>query len=187
MQDGANYYRQYARRPEGLELSNNYNLCTIHRAENTDDPSRLRGILSALDEIARTSQTVIPVHPRTRKILEADSFDISRLTLIEPVGYLEMVWLIDHCQMVLTDSGGLQKEAFFFAKPCITLRDQTEWIELVDHGFNKITGTEKSTILDVYQNSEFNRDFDIDLYGRGRASEVIVNTLLRTPGIGDGK
>lgn len=178
MLDGAKYYRNLARKPDAVALSDNYNLCTIHRAENTDDPERLGSILSALNEIAETKQVVIPIHPRTRKILEMGNFDISHITFTDPVGYLNMVWLIDHCDLVLTDSGGLQKEAFFFATPCITLRDQTEWVELVDHGFNKVTGANKSAILDVYHNAEFNQDFNLDLYGLGRASEVIVSRLV---------
>jgi len=182
MQDSAIYYRNLAQKPIAVTLSGNYNLCTVHRAENTDNPERLVNILSALNDIAGQKQVLIPIHPRTRKILEKGNFNTSNLTFTEPVGYLNMVWLIEHCDLVLTDSGGLQKEAFFFSKPCLTLRDETEWVELVDHGFNTVTGADKLKILDAYHNAEFNQDFNINLYGAGRASEVIVSKLIGDTG-----
>ena len=182
MQDSAIYYRNLAQKPSAVTLSGNYNLCTIHRAENTDNPERLGNILSALNDIAGQKQVLIPIHPRTRKILEMGSFDTSNLTFTEPVGYLSMVWLIEHCDLVLTDSVGLQKEAFFFSKPCLTLRDETEWVELVDHGFNTVTGADKLKILNAYHNAEFNQDFNVNFYGAGRASEVIVSKLIGDTG-----
>lgn len=95
-------------------------LCTIHRAENTDDPQRLLNIFEALNEIAKDAQIVLPLHPRTRKILENLKLNTQNIEIIDPVGYLDMVWLIDHYNLIMTYSGGLQKEAFFFSTPCIT-------------------------------------------------------------------
>ena len=178
MQDGAIYYKKLAQQPGTVNFSDNFVLSTIHRAENTDDSGRLHEILAALNSIAAHKKVLLPIHPRTRKFVEQGNYPIDRLTLIEPVGYLNMVWLIDHCDLVITDSGGLQKEAFFFSKPCITLRDETEWEELVDHGFNRIAGASKAKILDLFHHAEFNRDYAIDLYGGGHASEAIVNSLL---------
>jgi len=116
----------------------------------------------------------LPLHPRTKKILQSGDYNISNLTIFEPVSYLNMVWLIEHCALVMTDSGGLQKEAFFFSKPCITFRDETEWIELIDNGFNKLVSAEKNEIADCFQSAEFNTDCLIDLYGSGTASKRIV-------------
>ena len=180
MQDGAMFYRDLAVQPENVPLLNDFVLCTIHRAENTDDTGRLTNIITALNEIAEQKRVILPLHPRTKKILEQGNYDISNLTIIEPVGYLNMVWLIDHCGVVMTDSGGLQKEAFFFSKPCITLRDETEWVELVENGVNVLVGADKAKILDVYKNkSTFSSaNTSLDLYGGGHASERIVIELL---------
>jgi UDP-GlcNAc3NAcA epimerase len=140
MQDGANYYREFSMAPSGLKCSSDFILCTMHRAENTDSLERLSGIVEALKVLAKSKQVVMPLHPRTKKALSEHNLELTGVTLIEPVGYLNMVWLIDNCSKVLTDSGGLQKEAFFFGKPCVTMRDETEWVELVDNKFNVLSG-----------------------------------------------
>jgi UDP-GlcNAc3NAcA epimerase len=132
-------------------------------------------------EIAKEKQVILPLHPRTKNILDNLKLNIQNLTLIHPVGYLEMVWLINNCDFVMTDSGGLQKEAYFFEKQCITLRDETEWIELVECGANTLVGADKNKIIEAYRNnSEFNKqNSKLDLYGGGRASENIVKELLK--------
>lgn len=181
MQDGAIFYKQYARKPQ-INIEDNFILCTIHRAENTDDYSRLKNIFEAIEEIAMQEQVILPLHPRTKKILENHQYKFSKnIMLIAPIGYLEMVWLISHSRLVMTDSGGLQKEAFFFQKPCITLRDETEWIELIEHKFNVLVGANKTKIVAAYKNSQsfFSTSFDINLYGLGKASEKIVKELLK--------
>lgn len=177
MQDGATFYKKLAIKPK-LKIDDNFILCTIHRAENTDDEKRLRDIFEALEEIALEKQIILPLHPRTKKMIENLGLKLENLTIIEPIGYLEMVWLIDNCMLVMTDSGGLQKEAFFFHKPCITLRDETEWVELVEHNFNILVGADKEKILDTYQRHQFNQDFNLDFYGMGKASEKIVSELI---------
>lgn len=179
MQDGAMFYKNLALKPN-IEIKNSFILCTIHRAENTDDETRLRSIFEALNEIAKEKQVILPLHPRTKKILENLKLDISNLTIIEPVGYLEMVWLIDNCDFVMTDSGGLQKEAYFFEKQCITLRDETEWVELVECGANTLVGADKEKIIKTYRNNaKFNKqNLKLDLYGGGKASKNIINELL---------
>lgn len=150
MQDGAIFYKKLALKPV-FTMKEDYILCTIHRAENTDDEIRLRNIFEALNEIGKEKQIVLPLHPRTKKIVSSLQLNIENLTIMEPVGYLEMVWLIDNCSLVMTDSGGLQKEAYFFKKNCITLRDETEWVELVNKGFNVLVGADKEKILEAYQ------------------------------------
>jgi UDP-GlcNAc3NAcA epimerase len=179
MYDGALFYKELAKKPS-CDIAKEYVLCTVHRAENTDDIERLKSIFEALDEIAKEKQIILPLHPRTKKIVQNLQLNIKNLTLIDPVGYLEMVWLIDNCELVMSDSGGLQKEAYFFKKPCITLRDETEWVELVEIGVNKLVGANKSKILEAYKNdSKFNiENSKLDLYGDGKASEKIVKGLL---------
>ncbi|MBD3843938.1 MAG: UDP-N-acetylglucosamine 2-epimerase (non-hydrolyzing), partial [Campylobacterales bacterium] len=184
MQDGAIFYKKLAVKPSIIQNSKlniqNYILCTIHRAENTDDEIRLRNIFEALNEIAKEKQIILPLHPRTKKILENLKLDISNLTIIDPVGYLEMVWLIDNCDFVMTDSGGLQKEAYFFEKQCITLREETEWVELVECRANTLVGADKEKILEAFKNhSAFNiENSSLDLYGGGKASKNIIKELL---------
>ena len=179
MQDGAIFYKNLAV-PPNIDLKDNYILCTIHRAENTDDEKRLRNIFEALRIISKNKQIILPVHPRTKKIIEHFAINTKNITLIDPVGYLGMVWLISHCSMVMTDSGGLQKEAFFFEKPCITLRDETEWIELVENRFNVLVGAAQEKIVDTFinYNKLFATDYSLDLYGDGEASKNIVLELL---------
>jgi len=177
MQDGAMFYKDLAVKPK-CDIKEYYILCTIHRAENTDNEMRLRDIFEALNEIGNEKQIILPLHPRTRKIIEKLNISIDNLSIIEPVGYLEMVWLIDNCTLVMTDSGGLQKEAFFFEKPCITLRDETEWVELVENGFNVLVGADKDKMIESYKKQKFNYNFDLNLYGGGDASRKIIRELV---------
>lgn len=155
-------------------------LCTIHRAENTDDLDRLRAITNALSEIHRQTPVVCPLHPRTRKLAAENNIELPFM-VVDPVGYFDMIELLKHCQAVVTDSGGLQKEAYFFSKPCITLRDETEWTELVDSGCNVLAGANRERILQCWS-TLFQRqaDFKSRLYGDGHAAEKIVDTLLRS-------
>lgn len=176
MQDGAIFYKSLAKKPD-YSIDENYILSTIHRAENTDDLTRLTSIIQALNKINEDKQVIVPLHPRTKKIIKEHELSVE-FTVIEPVGYLEMVWLIDNCDLVMTDSGGLQKEAFFFQKHCITLRDETEWVELIENRFNVLAGANKEKILNLYQSFEFADDFGLDLYGGGKASEKIIQELL---------
>lgn len=175
MQDGAMFYGNLAIKPN-ITLKDNYILSTIHRAENTDNIQRLKEIIEALNEIHKNKQVIVPLHPRTKNIIAQNNISVD-FTIIDPVGYLEMVYLIKNSNMIITDSGGLQKEAFFFAKPCITMRDETEWTELVEHRFNVLAGANKDRILDYYKNFNFNNNFSIDLYGGGNASYNIIKEL----------
>lgn len=179
MMDAALHYRSQARPPAafidlGLEPGD-FLLCTIHRAENTDSPERLRAIFQGLSESALP--IVLPVHPRTRKTMEQLQLSAApQVHLIEPVGYLEMSWLEMNCVAVVTDSGGVQKEAYFHGKPCITLRDETEWVELVELGVNTLTGADPESIA-RHINRPMARFSLGDLYGDGQASEYIARTL----------
>ena len=129
-----------------------YTLATVHRAENTDDRERLRKVLTALVELARDEPVVVPLHPRTRAAMNAMGWSPSshsRLCLIEPVGPLDMVALERSARVILTDSGGVQKEAYWLGVPCVTLRDETEWVETVRAGWNVLAGVEPARVVDA--------------------------------------
>jgi len=179
MKDGAMFYKRLAVKPNFM-IRDKFILSTIHRAENTDDDTRLRNIFESLNEIALDQQVILPLHPRTKKIIENLEINTNNLTIVDPIGYLEMIWLISHCSCVMTDSGGLQKEAFFFEKQCLTLRDETEWVELVECGANILVGADSEKIIKTYQNSsEFNlENKNLNLYGSGNASINIIKELL---------
>ncbi|MBT4333082.1 MAG: UDP-N-acetylglucosamine 2-epimerase (non-hydrolyzing) [Candidatus Cloacimonetes bacterium] len=180
MQDAAIFYTDLAQKPE-IEVPEEFILATIHRAENTDDPKRLTSIFNALNKISHKLPIILPLHPRTKKIISISKLITtnSQLIFIDPVGYLEMIYLLQNCSLVMTDSGGLQKEAFFFRKPCVTLRDETEWVELVENGFNEIVGANENKIISGYKKmSKKQNDYKINLYGNGEASEKIINKLL---------
>lgn len=152
-------------------------LATIHRQENTDDVQKLRQLIEGLNEINHITPVVLPLHPRTRAILQQNGIALE-CRVIDPVGYFDMIRLLQHCQLVVTDSGGVQKEAFFFGKHCITLREQTEWTELVAGGFNTLVGTNKALLMDAFSKMMNKQsDFSINLYGQGNAAEIIAQTI----------
>lgn len=183
MYDAAQYYSQkkYSRvsQVEKLKL-NKYILCTIHRAENTDNPEQLENIFKALEEISTQTQIVFPIHPRTKKILQKSGLKTRNIEIIDPVGYLDMLNLISHCDLIMTDSGGLQKEAYFFNKKCLTLRDQTEWLELVEVGQNTLVGTETDKIISAFKKTK-NQDtnWKKNIYGDGHTSNQILDHLTK--------
>jgi len=158
---------------------NNFILCTIHRQENTDNLNNLKSIFSALNDINHKLPVVLPLHPRTRKILEKNRIKLA-FDPIEPVGYFDMIELLKACSLVLTDSGGLQKEAFFFSKYCLTLREETEWIELVKNEYNLLVGSNSALIkqgVDRFCAKKISNP--PLLYGKGDASKLISEIILR--------
>lgn len=161
----------------GIVSGKTFALLTLHRAENTDDPRRLLSIVTALNCLDNI-EFVFPVHPRTRKIMTSLNIKLANhIKKIEPVGYFDMIRLEEECDFVITDSGGVQKEAFFFGKPCITLRDSTEWVELVDSGWNTTTGADTDRILTAVQNLRKPVERP-PLYGDGNCAEKIVHELM---------
>jgi UDP-N-acetylglucosamine 2-epimerase len=161
----------------------NYYLATLHRAENTDDPRRLESILRALSEIGKKLPVVLPLHPRTRKMIkDYDLFPKSKgIRLIEPVSYLNMLNLEKNAKAILTDSGGVQKEAYWLKVPCFTLREETEWVETVRSGWNVLVGTRVKRILEEMNQVERRKRIKkgVSIFGNGRASEKIVQILVR--------
>lgn len=162
-------------------LPKNYYLATVHRAENTDNKERLTSIIDALIEISKDKPVIWPIHPRTKKVL--DSIELhnhltSQLLLINPVSYFDMLILEKNAYKILTDSGGIQKEAYWLKVPCITLRDETEWVETVEDGWNVLAGADKSRIINAQRSSPItNHPSLITLYGDGRAEEKIVAVI----------
>jgi len=156
-----------------------YYLATIHRAENTDNYERLKNILEALSSLDKP--VIFPVHPRTRnKILEykLDSLLKGSLVTVEPVGYLDMISLEKNAYAILTDSGGVQKEAFWLKVPCITLRAETEWVETVRYGWNRLVGADKEKILDAALNIKPGENVDfMNEYAAGKICERVGEIL----------
>ncbi|MCH2159790.1 MAG: UDP-N-acetylglucosamine 2-epimerase (non-hydrolyzing) [Oleiphilaceae bacterium] len=176
MLDGALFYKDLAVKPNNVP-DGAFILCTIHRAENTDSKERMTNIIGALNEIAHDQNVVLPLHPRTRKIIAEYGLGLDEVKVIDPVGYLNMVWLVSNCDKVMTDSGGLQKEAYFFSKPCITLRDETEWVELVSAGANKLVGANRNSIVSSINGIGSYRCSSHGLYGDGSAAEKIITCI----------
>ncbi len=179
MLDAAIYYSEKAVKPD-FEIKDKFILCTIHRAENTDDLKKLQSIFNALSNINKDYQIILPLHPRTKNIINKNNinYNADNILITEPVGYLEMIYLLKNCSLVMTDSGGLQKEAFFFKKQCLTMRDETEWVELVENNFNIVVGSDEKNILDGFDNIfKVRPNFDIDLYGKGDAGKNIIEGI----------
>jgi len=179
MQDAAIYYKDLAKKPN-FEIPASFILASIHRPENTDFKDRMESIFKALEVINNEIKIVLPLHPRTRKIMNQYGFDFKKsdIQFVEPVGYLEMVYLLTHCKTVITDSGGMQKEAFFFEKPGLTLREESEWVELTNYGFNIICGADYQFILKSYDQIKNKlHNYNIDIFGNGHAAIKVLDTL----------
>lgn len=182
MQDAAIFYSKKSELKstiiKDLKLSGkNFVLATIHRQENTDTKDKLLTIISSFNSISKEMNVVVPMHPRTRKIIEKEQIVVD-FTMVDPVGYFDMIELLKHCKLVMTDSGGLQKEAYFFNKYCITLREETEWVELVHNKYNTLVGTDYRNIVDSFHKyATLNFNKTSELYGGGKASEMIRTSL----------
>lgn len=184
MGDAVKYYSQFSAQKSNiintLKLKNDsFILATIHRQENTDCVENLQSIFEALNSINKNIKVVIPLHPRTKIMLEKHKIKVSA-KIIDPVGYFDMLELLKNCNLVITDSGGLQKEAFFNKKHCIIVREETEWIELVTNGFALISGSKSEQILKAFNQLQHkNSKFSLNLYGNnvGKAihKELVKN------------
>ena len=161
----------------------NYYLATLHRAENTDDPKRLKSILKALNELGRNTPAVLPLHPRTKKMIKAYHLfpEFKNIKFIGPVSYLDMLKLEKNAKAILTDSGGVQKEAYWFGVPCLTLREETEWPETIKSGWNVLVGTSVERIVKEASQTEGRRKYQKEnkIFGDGKAGEKIVQILIK--------
>lgn len=178
MFDVSLYYKNISIKPvwyDALEIDS-FVLCTIHRAENTDNFTNLKNIFSGLSHSSRP--IILPLHPRTLSKMKHYNIDIpSNIHIVEPVGYLEMVWLEINSDLIVTDSGGVQKEAYFHGKQCITLREETEWVELVKAGVNCLVGSDIEKIKSALGNTEFTSS-NLSIYGSGDTSYKILDILV---------
>ena len=179
MYDSVLFYREMVvaggdkYKTDGIPCS--YLLATIHRAENTDNPENLKNIFHAFSRIE--SPIVLPVPPRTARLLKTEINMPANVILIEPVGYLEMLYLTMHAEKVLTDSGGLQKEAYFLGRQCITMRTETEWVETLHDNWNIITGPDPEKIIEAVKSEQPDAPQRQD-FGTGKSAEVISHTLM---------
>jgi UDP-GlcNAc3NAcA epimerase len=156
-----------------------YVLVTVHRAANTDDPKRLGEIVEALNNI--NERIVFPIHPRTQKALGRLGAEFApHVQVIEPVGYFDMLMLEEGARLIMTDSGGVQREAYFLAVPCLTLRHETEWVETVEAGWNRLVGTDPSTIINAWRTFEPPSERP-SIFGDGHASQHIAAILESEP------
>jgi UDP-GlcNAc3NAcA epimerase len=192
MYDNSLYFSKIAQKKSDilkrLSLENKeFVLCTIHRNNNTDDPVRLNAIFSALLKISKEIQIVLPIHPRTKKMLETNLdnqlksqiFSNKDIIITDPVSFLEMILLERHCKIVITDSGGVQKEAYFFKKPCVVLRPETEWVELLDTGTTLLADADEQKILSAYQKlKNISVEKFLPYYGDGNAAPKIAEEML---------
>jgi UDP-GlcNAc3NAcA epimerase len=193
MYDSILYYSKFAEKKssilEDLNLftpnsalgTPNYYLATLHRAENTDDPRVLKSILNALNEIGRDTSVILPLHPRTKKVMKLHHLlSYKNIKFIEPVSYLDMLKLEKNAKAILTDSGGVQKEAYWLKVPCFTLREETEWVETIKSGWNKLIGTKSKEIVHGINVLEKGRPSKRGkgIFGDGKASQKIIQILI---------
>ncbi|MBP1968451.1 UDP-GlcNAc3NAcA epimerase [Virgibacillus natechei] len=185
MYDAVSYFKPYAVQQSSIlqDLSlveNRYYLATIHRAENTDDPQRLKSILEALQQLEM--EVVIPIHPRTKSKIKQfrlmNSISYPPIKLVEPLNYFDMLTIASNANVILTDSGGVQKEAYMLQVPCITIRDETEWEETVQSGWNHLAGSDTQQIVDTVKALQIPKEYPT-LFGDGRTSQKIVEILMR--------
>lgn len=156
-----------------------YVLATIHRAENTDSPLRLSNIVGALEKVADTLPVVLPLHPRTAARMRDAGLAFEKVRAVPPVGYLDMVALESQAALIATDSGGVQKEAFFYAVPCVTLRDETEWVELIELGWNRLVSPAGEGIAQAIVQAIGSKGKDGRPYGDGRSAYAIADIMTR--------
>ena len=182
MKDMAIHFADKSRQPSGLNVDN-FILATIHRASNTDDIEVLQEIVNALNIIHRETPVVLPMHPRTKSAIDENNIKCDFL-ILPPVGYFEMLYLLQNATLVFTDSGGLQKEAYYFKKPAIVVRDTSEWDELVDAGYSHLcVPVCADTILANYKDLKgSNIVFDKEFYGDGHATEIIFSSIQKLVG-----
>lgn len=176
MYESALYYKSKSKRRPSLP--DDFILATIHRQENTNDREKFSRIIKSFNDLVKLGEQIImPVHPRTKILIDKLGLEVD-FTIIEPVGYLEMIGLLDKCKVVITDSGGLQKEAYFFNKFCITLRDTTEWVELIENDVNLLLKIDDNLTKKIYTLLNRQIDNSSQLYGKGDSSKIIIKHLI---------
>lgn len=176
MLDSSRIFSSYAKKPDGLSIQKKFAICTLHRAQNIDSLNNLNQILDAIHTISKKLQIIFPIHPRLKKVLQISLYP--NITFCNPLSYFEMIWLLQHTSLVFTDSGGLQKESYFFKKPCIVLRETSEWVELIEYQYNFLVGSDREKILTTFDNiSNLPRKSYKNFYGNGDSAQKIIQVL----------
>jgi UDP-GlcNAc3NAcA epimerase len=177
MLDASIFYKNRSKAPI-IDITQKYILTTIHREENMNIVN-IKSIFKALIEISKDCDIILPLHPRTKKYIMDNNIKLNdKIKIIDPVSYFEMLYLLQNCELVITDSGGLQKESYFFRKNCLVLRNDTEWMELVRYMINKLVGYDYDTIIAGYNDiMKRTSNFDFKYYGDGYASDKIITFL----------
>lgn len=185
MYDAALFYSQEKfKKTSSLESMNleagQYVLATCHRAENTNEKENLENILAGLYEISQTLQVVFPIHPRTCNFIAEHNLShyLNKLTVVDPLPYIDMLWLEKNAKVIITDSGGVQKEAYFFNVPCVTIREETEWLETVSIGANRLAGASREKIVEYTLAASVGSWSHMELYGDGKAGRKIVDVIM---------
>lgn len=181
------YYKDIARKRSKILQKLNINskgylLCTVHRAENTDDISRLKSIVAALERLSEDFQVILPIHPRTKNLIKKHNLKVRKVKIIESVSYIDMVKLEQEAAIILTDSGGVQKEAYFLKVPCLVLRDETEWVETVKIGWNYLAGANTNKIVDTIdkiRRIDFANKKYPYFYGDGNSADKMLKVILK--------
>ena len=182
MKDAVEFYSEFSSEKSNIIAALNLNknefvLATIHRQENTDSIENLKAIFKGLEEISKKKLVVMPLHPRTKAILNKENLHFN-LKIMDPVGYFDMLELLKYCSLVVTDSGGLQKEAFFNKKHCIIAREETEWVELVSNKFAIIVGSDSNKMVDAFQKFQHaSSNFDMNLFGDNVGEQIYTEIL----------
>lgn len=182
MKDAVEFYGKFSGQKSSIIsnlslIPNEFVLATIHRQENTDELEKLKGIFEGLELIGKEKQVVLPLHPRTKAILKQHNLNYD-IKIIDPVGYFDMMELLKKCNLVITDSGGLQKEAFFNKKHCIIAREETEWVELIANGFAEIVGSDKQKMFQSFKNfQDSTANFEVDLFGEDVGEKIYAEIL----------
>ncbi|OUS31776.1 UDP-N-acetylglucosamine 2-epimerase [Gammaproteobacteria bacterium 45_16_T64] len=185
MFDAAKYYGSIARSKSNIRAQltledGSYILATVHRAENVDNPQRLSRIINELRSLTNNYKIILPLHPRTKNKINELELDLGDITVISPLGFLDMVCLEMNSQLIITDSGGVQKEAFFHNKYCVTLRTETEWTELVECGWNTLfppLNSNTASLREIVNNFQIPKQRENDLYGDGDTSSIITSHI----------
>jgi UDP-GlcNAc3NAcA epimerase len=182
MKDAVEFYSEFSSEKSNIMTALNlkkdeFVLATIHRQENTDSIENLKAIFKGLEEISKKKLVVMPLHPRTKAILNKENLHFN-LKIMDPVGYFDMLELLKYCSLVVTDSGGLQKEAFFNKKHCIIAREETEWVELVSNKFAIIVGSDSNKMVDAFQKFQHSSsNFDMNLFGDNVGEQIYTEIL----------
>lgn len=172
--------RIFSEKVGSLKGEKNTVLCTIHRQENVGSKSALKNIVNNLNELSRKYKIIFPLHPSTRQQIKKYDLNL-RFDTSEPFSFLEMIKALKECSIVITDSGGLQKEAYYLSKPCLTLRDETEWVELMENGCNMVLGNNPGDLVDIVTNKLSEElIFDLKLYGSGDTADHIAREIINT-------